>query len=135
MKRTILLIGFLAILPLVVSAQMVINNFDAVPDTNYWNVYADNSTRLDITLEETYFHEGTGALRLDWKNRAYDQYGGWIGMTHLHPDSNRAYDFSPYTHISMWYYNLAAESKPGKMEWRICLRGAGERGIDRKSVV
>ena len=127
MKKLLLLFTCLFFLPFIVNGQEVINNFDAIPDSTYWSIYADGGehTYINLSLETANVHGGTGALKIEWQNECYDQYGGWIGMSHMHPDSLGLYDFSMYTHISMWYYNEVKQSKSGKVHWRIILRDAG----------
>lgn len=130
MKHLLLLAVFLFFLPMLASGQQVINNFDTVPDNTYWNVYGNGGTyppqtHLNLSTTTTNIHSGTGALRVDWQNKNYDQWGGWIGMTSYLRDSLAVLDFSPYTDISLWYYNATPQSKPGKVEFRIILYDAG----------
>lgn len=129
MKKYLLLIASLVFLPLAANGQLVIHNFDTVPDSTFLNVYGNNDdwpeTHVFLSTETSTVHDGAGALRVDWQNKCYDQWGGWIGMNHFHPDSLGVYDFSPYTDISLWYYNATAQSKPGKVEFRIILYDAG----------
>ncbi len=128
MLKSVLSLFLLMALPLLVSGQYVINNFDTVPDTTYWSIYGNegvNHTYIKLSPETSTVQEGAGALRVEWQNECYDQWGGWIGMIHDHPDSGATYDFSPYTEISIWYYNEVAQSKSGEVEFRIILRDAG----------
>ncbi len=128
MSKYVLTMVMLIALPFMLSAQYVINNFDTLPDSNYFDVYGNegvNHTYLKLSLETNTVHEGTGALRVDWQDECYDQWGGWIGMTHDNPDSGETYDFSPYTNLTLWYYNEVPQSKSGEVEFRIILRDAG----------
>lgn len=130
MKWMKITLALLVMLPLWAFGQMLINDFEAIPDSTYWSVYQGDGTAAPVTylnfaLESANVHGGAGALQISWKNRCYDQYGGWIGMTHIHPDSTEAYDFSPYTHISLWYNVKQKQSKPGKVEFRIILLDGG----------
>ena len=127
MKKVLLLLTCLLFVPFLVQGQWVINNFDTLPDTSYWEIYADGGehTYLNLSLETNNVYEGTGALKMEWQNECYDQYGGWIGVNHIHPDSLGVYDFSPYTHISLWYYVETPQSKPGKVHFRIILQEGG----------
>jgi hypothetical protein len=129
MKRSLLLIACLLLLPLMAKGQLVINNFDAVPSSEYWSVYGNADawpqTYVTLSQETNQKHGGDGALKVNWQNKNYDQWGGWIGMTHYHPEALGLYDFSPYTDISLWYYNATPQSKPGKVEFRIILYDAG----------
>lgn len=127
MKKQLLLFVCLLIAPLAVYGQYVIHNFDTVPDTSFLNVYGNDDdwpeTHVYLSTETNIVHGGAGALRVDWQNKCYDQWGGWIGMNHFNPDG--VYDFSPYTDISLWYYNATAQSKLNKVEFRIILYDAG----------
>jgi len=121
-----LLTVVLFLLPVLAYGQYVINDFDTVPDTSYWSIYDGGAhTYVRPSLETTNVHGGAGALKVEWQNRCYDQYGGWIGFTHYNPDDNAAYDFSPYTHISLWVNVLEKQSKSGKVHFRIILRDGG----------
>ncbi len=128
MKKSLLFIGLLFLVPFLVNAQMVLDNFDAPLDTLAWSTYGNddaNHTYIHPSLETTTVQEGTGALRIEWQNEAYDQYGGWIGLSNTDPDSGETYDFSLYTTITFWYYNEVAQSKSGEVEFRLILKDAG----------
>lgn len=131
MKKATVLSALLLLVPMLASGQLVIHNFDTVPDSTYLNVYGNNDswpeTHVYLSTETNTVHGGTGALRVDWQNKCYDQWGGWIGMNHFHADAAAfgVYDFSPYTDISLWFYNAVPQNKPGKVEFRIILYDAG----------
>jgi hypothetical protein len=127
MKKYLIIFSIIFMLPFLVQGQQVIQNFDSVPDDSYWNVYGNddpNSTYLHFSTETSEVHEGTGALRIDWQNQDYDQYGGWIGMTRTTPDSLGLLDFSLYTDLVLWYYNVTPQSVRGSVEFRIVLNDA-----------
>ncbi len=128
MKKALLLLTLIISIPLMVNAQMILDNFDAPLDTTAWSIYGNddpNHTYLRTSVEATTVHEGTGALRIEWQDECYDQWGGWIGLTNARPDSGMVYDFSLYKNISLWYYNEVAQSKSGEVEFRIILNDAG----------
>ena len=128
MKQTLLVFVVLLLFPLLVQAQYVLNNFDTMPPDTFSSVYGNddaNSTYLRFSNETTEVHEGTGALRVEWQNQAYDLYGGWIGMTQSHPDSGGVYDYSLYTDMALWYYNEVQQSVTGAVEFRVILNDAG----------
>ncbi|MDZ7375099.1 MAG: hypothetical protein ONB13_00645, partial [candidate division KSB1 bacterium] len=106
MRKATILAAMLWLIPMLASGQLVINNFDTLPTSPYLNVYGNDDswpeTHVYLSLETGIVHGGTGALRVDWQNKCYDQWGGWIGMNHFHPDDFGVYDFSPYTDISLW---------------------------------
>ncbi len=128
MKKILLFIGLGFIVPYLVNAQMVLDSFDAPLDTLAWSVYGnddENHTYVHPSLETTTVQEGSGALRIEWQNEAYDLYGGWIGLTNTNPDSGSVYDFSLYTDITFWYYNEVAQSHSGQVEFRLTLNDVG----------
>ncbi|HEX9972250.1 MAG TPA: hypothetical protein VGD14_09285, partial [bacterium] len=129
MKQSLVLIGLLLILPIMAYGQQVISNFDTLPDSTFLEPYGNDDTwpetHVYLSSETNQVQEGTGALRVDWQDKCYDQWGGWIGMHHWYPDLGGVYDFSPYTEMSLWYYNAAPQSKVGKVEFRIILYDAG----------
>ncbi len=127
MKKYLLFFAVLLV-PVFLAAQLQLNSFDTVPDTSYWEVYGNegvNHTYLHFLNETSEVHEGTGALRVEWQDQCYDQWGGWIGMVRSNPDSGAVYDFSPYTDITLWYYNAVPQSQSGQVEFRIILNDNG----------
>ncbi|HHE54887.1 MAG TPA: hypothetical protein ENL21_03835, partial [Caldithrix abyssi] len=127
MYKKLTTLAALILFPFVISAQLVFNTFDTLPDSNYFSIYGNEGiyhTYVRLSLETTIVQEGSGALRVDWQNECYDQWGGWIGMTHTKPDSG-FYDLSPYTHLSLWYYVEQKQSKPGQVEFRVILNDGG----------
>ena len=72
MKKAMLLTVVLFLVPAFAFGQFVINDFDAVPDTNYWSSYdlTVEGTYIETSLETENVHGGDGALRIDWQNRA-----------------------------------------------------------------
>ncbi len=127
MKKHVIVIICMLLLPVFAGAQTYINDFDTLPDATYLTTYngGDGKTHTNFSLETTIVHSGAGALRLDWQVRCYDQYGGWTGINHFHPDSLGYYDFSPYTDLSFWYYVATPSSKPTHVEFRLILHDVG----------
>ncbi len=131
MYKSFLMILALMAFPLALGAQFVFNNFDTLPDSNYFSIYGNegvNHTYVRLLQETTTVHEGSGALRVEWQDECYDQWGGWIGMTHTKPDSG-FYDLTPYTHLSLWYYVAQKQSKPGQVEFRVILNDGGPGSV------
>jgi hypothetical protein len=105
MKFFLLTIGVLLFIPAFAAAQFSyqINSFDALPDTGAGYTYYDDggaNTHLIRTIDTDNKYEGTGALRMDWQDQCYDQYGGWIGMNYFDPDSGFLEDFGLYDSVS-----------------------------------
>ncbi len=129
MSKLGLLVICLFCVPFALHGQMQLISFDTIPDTTFMTV--DGGPALDVTytkveLETTNKNEGTGALRVDWKDRCWDQYGGWIGLNFFHPDSLGLWDFSPYTELTLWYYIEKKASVPNnEVHFRIILYDVG----------
>ena len=125
MKKIVLLFACLLFVPLVVNGQWLVNSFDEYPDTTITFSTDTEKQYLRLFQETTIVHEGTGALKVEWQNQAYDQYGGWMNIA-VHPaDSGAVFDFSPYTDISVWYYVLEKSSKPNLVTFRVMLYDVG----------
>jgi hypothetical protein len=125
MKKNLLFLTLL-LLPVLCGAQMVLDDFDTLVDTSRYNIYVGPAgTYLHPTLETTTVHDGAGAARLEWQNRCYDQWGGWIGITHDNPTVGVTYDFSMYTNVTFWYYNAVKQSKTNQVEYRLIFRENG----------
>jgi len=125
MKMNLLFLTFL-LLPLLCGAQLVLDDFDTLVDTSRYTIYVGPAgTYLHPVLETTTVHDGTGAARLEWQNRCYDQWGGWIGITNDYPVAGETYDFSVYTNITFWYYNAVKQSKTNQVEFRLIFRENG----------
>ena len=83
MKKHLLLLICLILAPFIVNGQMVLDNFDTELDTvggGPWTVYGNddaNKTYIIHSLETANVKEGAGALRVEWQNQCYDQWGGW----------------------------------------------------------
>ncbi len=126
MRSWFLLLSLIILLPVWLGAQQLLDGFENGLDTTAYNIYADvQGTYLIPELSTDIVHDGQGAVRIKWQDRCYDQWGGWIGMTHLHPDTGVYYDFSLYTDLTLWYYNEVKQSKAGQVEFRIILREGG----------
>ncbi|MFB0516347.1 MAG: hypothetical protein ACETWG_07065, partial [Candidatus Neomarinimicrobiota bacterium] len=104
------------------ASGQLINAFDELPDTNYFDVAlqegAEDTTEATIFLETTQVHEGAGALGIDYAVQAYASWGGYSTLQHWHPDSNSVYDFSPWDTMSIWYYN-AVDDPNSVIQFRI----------------
>ncbi|RMD92598.1 MAG: hypothetical protein D6814_16660, partial [Calditrichaeota bacterium] len=137
MKKSLLIFGLVLILPAMVSAQELINGFNEAPsDTNYWffeSVASSETSGVQIAYTDEQVHEGAKSLRIDWTVQASETWGGFTNLMHISPDST-AFDFSLYTHLSLWYYNASPSSIPGTVEFRILLKDFSEIPLDTEDI-
>ncbi len=127
MLKYVLPFILLIFMPVMLSAQFVFHYFDTLPDSDYFSIYGNEGiyhTYVRLSQETSIVHQGSGALRVEWQDECYDQWGGWIGMTHTKPNSE-FFDLTPYTHLSLWYYVVQKASKPGQVEFRVILNDGG----------
>jgi len=127
MKKALLLLSVLIALPLMVSGQFVLDNFDVIADSTIMSIDEGQteSQWLDISLETTTVHAGEGALRVDWQNQCESQWGGWMNIAHTPEDSLGLYDFSLYKEFSIWYYVVTPSSTTDEVDFRLILDDVG----------
>jgi len=127
MKRVVLIFIGILLVPVLGIAQFThtVESFDALPDTSQGYSYGGqndtvNFTDIQPSLETSNVQVGSGALRLDWQNSRYDQWGGWIGL-HYWADSAEVIDeFALYDTLTLWYY-IESPQDPGDNEFRVIL--------------
>ena len=118
MKRAVLFIVGVLLVPILVTAQFTytVESFDALPDTNagytYYGNDDENFTYINPTLETSTVQVGSGALRLDWQNERYDQWGGWIGMQYWCDSTVFIDEMALYDTLTLWYY-IESPQDPG----------------------
>ena len=127
MKKILLLLSVLIAIPVLVSGQFVLENFDILPDSTTMNINegATASQWLDLSLETTTVHAGDGALLVDWQNQCESQWGGWTNLGFSPEDSLGLFDFSLYTEFSIWYYVVSPSSTTDEVDFRILLDDVG----------
>jgi hypothetical protein len=126
MKRTLLIFLCLLFVPAFAQAQMILDTFDSYDSTQvseYHGEYPGQWLMPEIVTDNVKM--GTGAMRIPWQNQCVTQWGGWMNVTHTHPDSLGYYDFSLYTEFSMWYYVETPSSVTNEVDLRIMLRDLG----------
>ncbi|MCA9742443.1 T9SS type A sorting domain-containing protein [candidate division KSB1 bacterium] len=137
MKRLLCIGLMLMAIPSLLSAQELVNGFNAAsPDTNYWfidSVVDSDTSGVVLTYTNEQVREGDNALRIDWSAQARQDWGGYTNIMHLAPDST-TYDFSMYTHLSLWYYNASPSSRPGEVEFRIMFKDYSEIPLNEENV-
>ena len=142
MKKLLPLLAVLLVLvPAMLNAQQMIENFDQAPaDTNYWNWFnpvnpnvnfgAHYQTNVSADsqygwIKVSYVNdpviEGTGAMQVDYSVDNTESWGGYTKLEHWNPDSNAVYDWSAYDSISFWYYNKVPQSLAGRVTFRFDL--------------
>jgi len=129
MKFSLLTIAVLLFIPAFAGAQFysLIDNFDALPDTNAGYGWYDDggaATYINRSVSTDEKYEGTGAMRVEWQNQRYDQWGGWIGLNYFDPDSGVIEEFGLYDTLTLWFNNLVPQSK-SDVEFRIILYDYG----------
>ncbi len=125
MKKLILCFMILAVAPLSLKAQQVIQSFDTQLDSTYW-VYENNGLAdADLSYIIQYvndddFVEGTGCMEVQYSAHNTETWGGYTEIWHLVPGSE-VYDFSAYDSISFWYNNVEPATLPDRMHLRFHL--------------
>ncbi|MCA9731189.1 MAG: T9SS type A sorting domain-containing protein [Deferribacteres bacterium] len=129
MKKFLLIGLVLAILPGFAMAQELLNGFNVAPtDTAFWaleDVWSSDTTGVVITYTDEQTHEGDKSMRIDWTVQGTESWGGYTNMMRISPDST-TFDFSLYTHLSLWYYNASPSTLPGTVEFRVLLKDFGD---------
>ncbi|MDZ7289749.1 MAG: T9SS type A sorting domain-containing protein [candidate division KSB1 bacterium] len=124
MKRYNLLCLFLLV-PFLAIGQEVLETFDAAPDSGHWVFdkmeWGTPNNILNLFYVNDLVKVGTGSLKVDWLVQGTQSWGGYANFMHGAPETE-VFDFSPYTHIKMWYYNAVPQSKPGTTHLRILLK-------------
>jgi hypothetical protein len=124
MKRYNLLL-LLLLLPCLAFGQEVLETFDAAPDSEHWVFDQMEWSTPNCFAKLFYVNDrtklGAGSLKVDWAVQAAESWGGYANFMHGAPGTE-VFDFSPYTHIKMWYYNSVPQSKTGTTHLRILLK-------------
>ncbi len=121
MRKTFLLL-FLLLVPVLVSAQQVIQSFDTQLDSTYWrfeNSQAADSTKgfINYSLETNEVLFGTGAQLTEYSAHNIEPWGGYSKIYYMAPDS-QVMDWSAYDSVSFWYNNVSPQSAAGKVHLR-----------------
>ena len=102
----------------VTKGQVVIESFDTdlSADSTYQldNVEGDLS-RIDYTLNNTDFQEGTGSGQFNFVIGAYHEWGSYANIIKTVPDGEPLYDWSISDSISLWIKVLDAPKYPNYM--------------------
>ncbi len=127
MKKVISLVAILCLAISVSFGQWLLTGFEEYPDPNLTiSEMTTDRQHLNLSQENVIVHDGSAALKVEWQNEAYDQYGGWIDISYTYPDSEGFFDLSPYSEISFWYYNEQPASMANNVLLRIILDDGGE---------
>jgi hypothetical protein len=133
MKHTILL---LLLLPCLAFGQEVLETFDAAPDSGHWffeHVASSTQTFTNLTYVNDLMKVGTGSLKVEYAIQGSESYGGYANFMHG-ADSTGLFDFSPYTHLKMWYYNAVPQSKPGTTHIRVLLKDMSNVSVANRTM-
>lgn len=136
--RRVLLLGLVAgLLPGFAAAQQLVDGFNVTPtDTNYWFIEAvasSDTSGVVLTYTDAQKVEGDSALKIDWTVQASESWGGFTNLMHMAPDSS-VFDFSLYTHLSLWYYVESPSSQPGLVEFRILFKDVSDAPLDLEDI-
>ncbi len=123
MKYCKLLRWFLMV-PSIVFGQDVLQSFDTALDSSYWfyeHVSSSTQTVTTLSLENANVKEGAGSMKVDYAVQATESWGGYANIMHGAPGTE-LFDFSPYTHLKVWYYNGTPQSLPTTTHIRVLLK-------------
>jgi hypothetical protein len=126
MKRALLIFICLLFVPAFAQAQMILDTFDSYDSTQvteYQGDYPGQWLAPEIVTDNVKM--GTGAMRIPWQNQCVTQWGGWLNVTHTHPDSLGYYDMSLYTEFSIWIYVESPSTVTTEVDLRFMLRDMG----------
>jgi len=121
MKKILFLIS---IFPLF-AQEFLINSFNDISDYDdqYWvsDQTGDSEIGYVNFLDSPISHDNDGAIKFDYSIHVSEIWGGFVKISHFHPDENSVYDLSEFNTISFWYYNEVAASVPDLTEIRFVL--------------
>ena len=123
MRKMLLLFLLCFTLPLVLSAQEVVQSFDAELPEGYFGT--ESSANSDSTLSFTELSivtdpvaMGEGALKVEYSVHNSESWGGYTKIEHVLPADGGVFNWSEFDSISFWYYNETPQSLPGRINLR-----------------
>jgi Secretion system C-terminal sorting domain/Carbohydrate family 9 binding domain-like len=135
MKRYNLLF-LLLLLPCLAFGQEVLQSFDTALDSSYWayeHVPSSTQTFTNLFLANDITKVGSGSMKVDWAVQGTESYGGYSNIMHG-ADSTDVFDFSPYTHLKVWYYNASPQTLPGTTQFRILLKDMSNVAVANRTM-
>ncbi len=136
MKRYNLLFGLL-LFPCLLLGQEALDTFDAAPDSGYWVFdkmeWGTSQNVLNLVYATDLVKQGTGSLKVDWAVHGTQSWGGYANFMHG-ADTTAVFDFSPFTHLKLWYYNAVPQSKPGTTHLRILLKDVSDVAVSNRTM-
>jgi hypothetical protein len=123
MKRYNFLL-LLLLVPCLAFGQEVLETFDAAPDSGHWflqTVASSTQTFTNLAYVKDRVKQGAGSLKVDYAIQGTESWGGFANIMHG-ASATEVFDFSPYTHLKMWYYNATPQTKPGTTHIRLLLK-------------
>ena len=123
MKYSKLLRWFL-MAPGLVFGQEVLQTFDASLDSSYWayeHVGSSTQTFTNLFYVADQVKQGAGSMKVDYAIQGTESWGGYANIMHGAPGTE-LFDFSPYTHLKVWYYNATQQSLAGTTHIRVLLK-------------
>ncbi|MGH7490988.1 MAG: T9SS type A sorting domain-containing protein [bacterium] len=128
------LLRWFLLVPGLAMGQEVLDTFDAAPDSDYWafeQVFSSTQTFTNQTYGSDLVKQGSGSLRVDWAVQGTESYGGYSNFMHGAPETE-VFDFSPYTHLKVWYYNFSPQTLPGTTHIRVLLKDMSNVAVDNR---
>lgn len=137
MKRLLLVCLFL-FSGAIFSQELIINDFDEAPDSNYWAFYQNDNADTNISFMNFEFvtdpvKDGAAAMLVDYSVHNAETWGGFVKLEHWNPDSNGTYDWTLYDSLSVWYYNAAPQSDTGTVSFRLNLHDVSDATTGNKT--
>ncbi len=134
MKRFCFLLMCLLLTPIWANGQQVINNFNELPDPAFFRMESGSGNSfVNYSILTDPAYEGTGSMRLEWQAEAIADWGGYATVEEWYPESSGTFDFSGYSHLSLWFYNDIPSTAPSHVEFRILFYDVSDVPIDTYS--
>lgn len=118
------LLRWLLLVPGLAFSQDVLQSFDTALDSSYWafeHVGSSTQTYTNLFYVNDIVHKGAGSMKVDYAIQGTESWGGYANIMHG-ADSTEVFDFSPYTHLKVWYYNAIPQSIPSTTHIRVLLK-------------
>lgn len=118
-----------------VNAQWLVQSFESTAADSFFNHPIQGNLRglgtggsYAVLTDEPTAHQGAKSLKVEWHVNTTESWGGFVQLMHLTPITTPGkpyFDFSMADHISIWYNNLTASSKPNFVHMRFKIHEAG----------
>ena len=124
MRRILFVLLAVVIGPLVMHAQVTIDNFDnGQPDTSHW-MSMEGGSSLILTFDDGDKMEGTGALNVKSSMASLHGWGTYTQFGYSIPDGEPLWDISISDSVSIW---IKVKEAPKHPEWMVLRLQFGDR--------